>query len=113
MLVEKHDAASVHPRASRYNARSMEVFRALGVESDVRAAGVDLEKGVGSLSGPTLWKAIEGRPANNSRPDRQRATPEAELTPAPTLRAAQNRVEPILRAAAEARGGDLRFAAEA
>jgi putative polyketide hydroxylase len=34
------------------------------------------------------------------------------LTPAPDGRATQDRIEPILRSVAEARGGDLRFSME-
>ncbi|APR82753.1 Polyketide hydroxylase WhiE VIII [Minicystis rosea] len=112
LLAEKHASSSVHPRASRYNARAMEVFRALDVERDVRAAGADLENAMGSLSGPTLLQALADRPENHAAIYGRMRAMEEELSPAPSARAPQNRVEPVLRAVAEARGGDLRFSSE-
>ncbi len=112
LLAEKHPAASVHPRASRFNARAMEVFRSLGVEAEVRAAGADLENALGSLSGPTLVAALANRPENHAAIFGRMRALEEELSPAPSARAPQNRVEPRLRAVAEARGCDLRFSSE-
>jgi putative polyketide hydroxylase len=112
LLAEKHAAASVHPRASRFNARAMEVFRALGVESDVRATGADLENAMGSLTGPTLLEALTDRPANQAAIFGRMRAVEESLSPAPSARAPQNRVEPVLRTVAEARGCDLRFSSE-
>ncbi len=114
VLAEKHDHASEHPRASRYNARAMEVFRALGIEADVRRAGADLEKGTGSITGATLVEALAARsPAAGPATAKPRGPhPETLLSPAPSARAAQSKVEPVLREIASARGGDLRFGIE-
>ena len=112
LLAEKHEAPSVHPRASRYHARAVEVFRALGVESDVRDAGADLEGAVGTISGPDLLRALAARTADPAALYRRMRTVEEELSPAPSARAPQNRVEPVLRSIAAARGCDLRFSSE-
>ncbi|MFB7669634.1 FAD-dependent monooxygenase [Kitasatospora sp. NPDC056138] len=40
LLVEAHEGTSLHPKARGVSARSMEVFRRLGVEADIRRAGL-------------------------------------------------------------------------
>ncbi|WP_395292692.1 FAD-dependent monooxygenase [Kitasatospora hibisci] len=40
LLVEAHEGTSLHPKARGVSARSMEVFRRLGLEADVRRAGL-------------------------------------------------------------------------
>src|ERR1700755_2679289 len=42
MLVERHPATAVLPKARSINARTMEMFRQLGFEDEVRAAGLDI-----------------------------------------------------------------------
>lgn len=129
VLLEKHARSSVYPRAKTLNARAMEVFRALGVEQDIRAVGAALEQGAGRISGPTLLQALaQSESASQAQAlalaltqRHQAARPAAppspfgqdRLTPSPMARAPQNRVDPLLKQLIEKRGGTLRFSAEA
>ena len=38
LTVERHPGTSIYPRATGINVRSMEIFRSLGLEGDVRGA---------------------------------------------------------------------------
>ena len=38
-LVERRPGTSIHPRARGLNVRTMEIFRSLGLEAPIRAAG--------------------------------------------------------------------------
>lgn len=40
LLVEAHEGTSLHPKARGVSARSMEIFRRLGLEADIRQAGL-------------------------------------------------------------------------
>src|SRR5690242_16991999 len=42
LLVERHASTSIYPRATGISTRSMELFRQWGVESRVRAAGLEV-----------------------------------------------------------------------
>jgi putative polyketide hydroxylase len=44
LLVERHAGTAIHPKARAINARSMEMYRQLGIEADIRAAGLAPEK---------------------------------------------------------------------
>src|SRR5262245_49300253 len=59
VLVERHPGTSIHPRARGINIRSMEIFRGLGVEPAIRAAGAALAD-----SRYMLW--VETLPAPSS-----------------------------------------------
>jgi 2-polyprenyl-6-methoxyphenol hydroxylase-like FAD-dependent oxidoreductase len=41
MIVERHAGTSIYPRATGVSLRSMEIFRALGVEAEIRAHSLD------------------------------------------------------------------------
>src|SRR5499427_1528641 len=43
LLVERHPGTAVHPKARAINARSMEMYRQLGVEAAIRQAGLGPE----------------------------------------------------------------------
>ena len=40
VVVERHPSTSVAPKARGINARTMEMYRQMGVEGDIRAAGM-------------------------------------------------------------------------
>ena len=40
LLVERHPATAVHPKARAVNARTMEIYRQCGIEAEIRAAGL-------------------------------------------------------------------------
>lgn len=44
LLVERHPATSVHPKARGLNVRTMELFRVWGLEAAVRAAAQELDR---------------------------------------------------------------------
>src|SRR6185503_18673759 len=108
LLVERHPGTSIHPKARGINTRTMEIFRQCGVESAVRAAGLHPEQSrfiiwARSLAGEELERRVPAR----SRPEAQ------QLSPVLRCLCAQDDLEPVLRAHAEAlEPGQLRFGAE-
>ncbi|HEY4021614.1 MAG TPA: FAD-dependent monooxygenase [Pseudonocardiaceae bacterium] len=109
MLVERHHEASPQPKARRFNLRTMEIYRALGLTEPLLTASAPLAGFDGLLQGETLatatWPTLVGAHVE------QRATIE-EHSPCGSLLCPQNVLEPILRAAAEQRGVDVRFGTE-
>ncbi len=106
VLVEPHRGSSPHPRAIGYTQRTMELFRSLGIASQIPEAPpsfrLDRRK-VESLAGK--WED-----ASAWTPDKK-AAPTAKLEYSPMLGAAiaQDKVEPIIRDKARALGADLRL----
>jgi putative polyketide hydroxylase len=54
LLVERHPSTSIHPRARGVNARTMELYRELGIDEAVRAAGAELAPSRGIFKGKSL-----------------------------------------------------------
>ncbi|GII94088.1 FAD-dependent oxidoreductase [Sinosporangium siamense] len=109
-LVERHTGTSIHPRTPGYNARSMELFRAAGVEESVRAAGPWRLTGTG-----LLW--AESLTSENFRwlsPPGTRGTEDgfSDVSPCDDAVLSQDVLEPVLREHTEALGADLRFGTE-
>src|SRR3954447_8495661 len=59
LLVERHESTSPQPKARRFNTRTMEVYRALGVAGDVEKAAADLANHQAMRAGPTLVDSEE------------------------------------------------------
>lgn len=110
VLVERHPSTSIQPRTPGYNARTMELFRAVGVEDEVRAAGPWTLTGSGILWAESLnspnWHWIE-HPSMHAPTEGF-----SEVSPSEMAVLSQDELEPVLRARAESLGGDLRFATE-
>src|SRR5947208_3466974 len=70
LLVERHASTSIHPRARGFNFRTMELFRELGLEEQIRAAGSGLANNRGFLIVETLAGAELGRFAMDDASDR-------------------------------------------
>jgi len=94
LLVERHAGESILPRALGINERSMEIFRSLGLEAEIKAASVDVRGlpyivDMDTLQGPVL----ETIPWTGS------SDPEAADSASPVRLAfcAQNRLEPLLQ----------------
>jgi len=107
ILVEKQPGTFIHPRARGLNVRTMEIYRALGLEDAIRSAGDALAKSRYMLFVETL----AGREIRRVPDDDLIMTGEAldRVTPCRWCQCAQDALEPIvLKAAAEA-GADLRF----
>jgi 2-polyprenyl-6-methoxyphenol hydroxylase-like FAD-dependent oxidoreductase len=107
-LVERHAGTAFHPKARNINMRTMEIFRQCGVEDDVRAAGLAIERTkfliwAESLAGREIERRVE-----------KRSHPDGELpSPAKHCLCAQDDLEPVLRRHAETLApGTLAFATE-
>jgi putative polyketide hydroxylase len=93
-LVERRMTVSPHPRARGISVRTMELFRACGIESEIRQAGEDDFQFV-------FGETLVGPHQPVGRPD---AETMSQLSPTTPYSCDQNRVEPILRRRAEAFG---------
>ncbi len=107
-LVERHAGTALHPKARNINMRTMEIFRQCGVEDDIRAAGLPIERTrfliwAESLAGREIERRVE-----------KRSHPDGELpSAAKHCLCAQDDLEPVLRRHAEALApGTLAFATE-
>lgn len=106
LLVERHPGISPHPRASGFNARTLELFRMVGVEPLIRKFDPPTDQHanilrVESLTGKEL--ASFGRNADE------------DISGISNTRGSvipQNLLEPILRARAEELGACIRFNTE-
>lgn len=105
-LFERHPGTSIHPKQVGVNQRSIEIFRSLGVEPDLRAAGAPP-----STYQRTAWYTSFGGPTDlHGREIAIRdawgggayADEYAQASPARYTMLAQIRLEPILREHAEA-----------
>ena len=106
VLVERHRGTSIHPRAMGLSPRSMELLRTVGLEDAVRQADPIRVENSGILRVRTLAGEELGWVPT--------PTPEdiSEISPTPWAFSAQDRVEPVLRRAAEELGASLRFGTE-
>jgi putative polyketide hydroxylase len=107
-LVERRAGTALHPKARNINMRTMEIFRQCGVEDDVRAAGLPIERTkfliwAESLAGREIERRVE-----------KRSHPDGDLpSPAKHCLCAQDDLEPVLRRHAEALApGTLAFSTE-
>lgn len=61
LLVERHSGTSIHPRARSVNARTMEVYRGLGIDELVREAGASMRATKGLHRGHSLKEVTEAK----------------------------------------------------
>ena len=106
LIVERHHRISPHPRARFINARSMEIFRELGVESAVRALAVPEELAstviwAPSLSAPEVRQVvIETLGSSSGEP----------FSPSPGVCTSQDLLDPVLvKELAAAGHSEVRF----
>ena len=108
LLVERHPGTAILPKARGINARSMEMYRQLGIEQAIRDAGLPSER-----TGFIVWtESLAGREIERRIPGRM--SPE-NRTAAAVLNClcAQDDLEPVLRRFAEAESpAELRFNTE-
>jgi putative polyketide hydroxylase len=108
VLVERNPGTTDHPRAHVVNTRTMEIFRGLGIADAVHAAGLAPE-----AYERILWKrTIAGEELGALTMDFGRVAERAAASPTRIASCAQDRVEELLRAAAERRGCELRYGTE-
>lgn len=104
LLVEQRSGPSLHPRARGLNARSMEVMGALGLDAAVRDAGRDIAASHGILQGASVVAALGAVDvsARAAQKDLFEASG-AAWSPTSAARVTQDRLEPVLLAAAKER----------
>ncbi|CAF0981099.1 unnamed protein product [Adineta steineri] len=110
VLVERHAGSSLHPRAIGYTPRTLELFRAVGLESRIPQAPANFRlrrAKAESLSG----KWFEEIPYTPPTKQTQQTQP-VEYSPCRGAAIAQDRLEPILREKAIELGADVRFNTE-
>ena len=105
-LVERHADTSSHPKARAINPRTMELYRAVGMETAVR-------DGKSPISGNTDLVHVESL-AGQERVRMPNASPESidRISPTGWTLIDQNQLEPVLRRRAVAVGADVRFGTE-
>jgi 2-polyprenyl-6-methoxyphenol hydroxylase-like FAD-dependent oxidoreductase len=105
VLVERRSDVSWYPRARNLDFRTMEVFRGLGLASEINAASTRVSR---------IFRRERLAPAEQQElMDPASLLDTRALSPEPFLRyCPQSRVEPILLAAARQRGADVRYNTE-
>jgi putative polyketide hydroxylase len=91
LLVERRTRLSSHPRATGLSMRSMELVRAWGLETDVRARSVDVDSRM--LEAETLADAATGTPIDVGYPTAEQSRMVSPTAPACI---AQDDLEPLL-----------------
>lgn len=107
LLVERHRGTAVHPRAASFHQRTMEIFRSAGLQSAVEAAAEkEFEQNGAIVSVESLAAAETKYFFRNFNEGVEQLSPTARLF------ITQIGLEPLLRAAAEERGAEHRYATE-
>jgi putative polyketide hydroxylase len=106
VLVERHSDTSIQYKFAGISPRSMEIFRSVGLEDEIRAHATGDQQGGTIARGKTLSDPkIEIM--------RAQAWPDASpFSPTQPATCDQHVLEPILRRRAEALGADVRFGTE-
>jgi putative polyketide hydroxylase len=115
VLVERRPGSSPHPRAIGFTTRTMELFRAAGISSEIPSMPMPLGHGrprrvaVESLAGK--WSAEKEWTPGKPQPPRPDDPPPPAIgySPCAGTAIAQDRLEPILRAKAIDLGADVRM----
>lgn len=114
-LIERHENTSIHPKASGFNLRTMELYRELGIKDLIQNQGKDLAKSQGWYTAHTLSEAnfFEENINNSKDPKAQMSKILTDtISPEKFTSCSQNQAEPILLEEANFRGGDLNFYTE-
>ncbi len=113
LVLERHPGTSIHPRARGLGARTMELFRELSLEEQVRHAGRDLDQSRGWVAGMSLASMnLAEDPRKFDFSGRLRDQEATRYTPSPGMLCPQHYLEPVLLSAATAAGVDVRFRSE-
>ena len=94
LLVEKHPGTSPYPKARALNARTMEIFRQLGIEEDIRRISLSPEDSAYAVWVKTLadGRELSRRKMIAAGPDESYDS----LTPTPGCTSSQDALEPVL-----------------
>jgi 2-polyprenyl-6-methoxyphenol hydroxylase-like FAD-dependent oxidoreductase len=107
LVVERHAATSIHPRAAFLYQRSMEVVRGFGIEDSVRKTSHEQFEPDGAI---LSVESIAGNEIHRDVPTLNETV--RELSPSERLFITQRALEPMLKTRAEHYGADLRFGTE-
>jgi putative polyketide hydroxylase len=114
IVVERHVESSPHPRAIGYTARTMELFRAVGIVEKIPQIPPSFRlrrARVVSLAGRVI-EETDWTPDKNARDQTADRKAELEYSPYPGAAMAQDTLEPLLRDKAVELGADLRQGTE-
>ncbi|KPM38714.1 2,4-dichlorophenol 6-monooxygenase [Neonectria ditissima] len=106
--IARHIGTAPAPRAHVTNQRTMEVFRDMGLEQDVQAAGISLVDEGSLVMATSLTGKEIMRYSCYGGGDEQR-TDFAKASPSQMWNIPQHRLEPILLLRAREKGADVRF----
>ncbi|MCH5585412.1 FAD-dependent monooxygenase [Shimazuella sp. AN120528] len=106
MVVERHPNTAIHPRVAGLTARTLEIFRSLGVEADIR----NVEPPFSKESKVFQAESLVGEVFNQTIEEMSAFFPDD--SPAKGSCIAQDILEPILRKHAQQNGVDLRYHTE-
>lgn len=113
-VIERRPGTSVHPRARSVNARTMEMFRHLGIDQLVhdagRKAGIANSKGI--FTGTSMKEVIGPRPRATGKKTMPFANITGQISPAEGTFVTQDYLEPVLVEAAKDRGVEICFNTE-
>ncbi len=120
LLVERHATTTTHPKATVVNTRTFELFRQWGIEEEVRAGGLPLDRSryivwATTLTGYELGRLdlAAGASPETRADDGAPPRPLGRLSPTMTSICPQDVYEPILKRRAEAASiAEVRFACE-
>jgi len=107
LLVESHPGTAIHPRAASFHQRSMEIFRAAGMQAEVEAAAAREFKQNGAIVAVESLGGRELKYFSRSWNDGVE-----DLSPTARLFITQVGLEPVLRQRAAELGAEHRFATE-
>ncbi len=110
LVLERHPGTSLHPRARGLNVRTMEIYRGIGLDGAIQAAGAALAASKYMLFVETLAGAEIRRVPDDDMVLTGDAL--AAITPGTWVQCAQDELEPLLLQAAQAAGAEVRFGTE-
>jgi 2-polyprenyl-6-methoxyphenol hydroxylase-like FAD-dependent oxidoreductase len=116
LLIERHAGTSIHPRANGMNVRTMEIFRELGVEKEIRVAGRVLEKSNGAIQAEVLagtdLSSLKRIAPNGHELEEITGQITEDISPVKGCACSQDQSEPVLLKKAQQLGGNARFYTE-
>ena len=107
LALERHGGTAVHPRAAHFHLRTLEVFRAAGIEDSIRRASeqqYDSDGGISAVESLAGTEIAQYIPSLNAGVEL--------VSPSRRLFLTQEALEPILRSRALELGAELRYLTE-
>ncbi|HEU5430560.1 MAG TPA: FAD-dependent monooxygenase, partial [Thermomicrobiales bacterium] len=109
LLVERHPAMLIHPRARGFNPRTLEIYRQLGIEPDIKEAA--FARGESFVWSPVLAETLaDAAYCPVAEPGDDDIL--TDYSPSPFAPIDQDQLEIIIARHAAERGADIRFATE-